>query len=176
MKGLRLVTPDRKYKEEYLSFIRECAEDIKANEMCHYIPLSDESSFLDDINSLINTEKGIGLPSGWVSASTYWLMNEDNKLLGVINIRHDLTDSLRFRGGHIAYYVHQLERRKGYATKMLSLGLEKCRDMGIEQVLITCAKKNIGSAKTIINNGGVLHSEDIEGGEEFQRYWIELNK
>ena len=55
--------------------------------MCHYIPLSDESSFLGDINSLINTEKGIGLPSGWVSASTYWLMNEDNKLLGVINIR-----------------------------------------------------------------------------------------
>jgi len=39
--------------------------------------------------------------------------------------------------------------------------------------MITCAKGNTGSAKTIKNNGGILHSEDIEDGESFQRYWID---
>jgi predicted acetyltransferase len=171
MEGLRLVIPDSKYQKEYISFVNECAEDIKACRMDIFITLSDESSFIDDVNSLVKKGEGIGLPNGWVPASTYWLMTEDNnRILGALNIRHKLTDYLLFRGGHIAYYIHQYERRKGYATKMLGLGLKKCRDLGIERVLITCAKKNVGSAKTIINNDGVLHSEDIEEGEEFQRY------
>jgi predicted acetyltransferase len=177
MEELRLVTPDSKYLKQYIDFISECAEDIYKCGMYHYMPLSNESSFLDDINGLIDKSKGIGLPVGWVPASTYWLTTEDeNRILGAINIRHDLTDYLRFRGGHIAYYVHHNERRKGYSTKMLGLGLEVCRDMNIERVLITCAKENVGSSKTIVNNGGILHSEDVDGEEQFQRYWIELDR
>ena len=177
MEELRLVIPDSKYVKQYIDFISECAEDIYKCGMYHYMPLSNESSFLDDINGLIDKSKGIGLPVGWVPASTYWLIDEDeNRILGAINIRHDLTDYLRFRGGHIAYYVHQNERRKGYSTKMLGLGLEVCRDMNIERVLITCAKDNVGSSKTIVNNGGILHSEDVDGEEQFQRYWIELDR
>lgn len=57
---------------------------------------------------------------------------------------------------------------------MLSLALDKGRELGIERVMITCAKDNIGSMKTILNNGGIFHSEGIEDGEVFQRYWIEL--
>lgn len=176
MQGLKLVKPDGKYRKEYLSFVAECAEDIKACGMDHFMPLSSESSFLDDVNNLLNIEKGIGLPSGWVPASTYWLMDDcSSKIYGAINIRHRLTEYLRFRGGHVAYYVHRLERKKGYATKMLGLGLEKCRELGIDKVLITCAKKNAASARTIVNNGGVLDSEDTEGGEVFQRYWIDID-
>ncbi len=175
MGEVRLVAPDTGYRKEYVSFINECAEDIKKCGMDHYLPLSDASSFFDDINGIVNAGKGIGLPKGWVAASTYWLMTgEADLILGAINIRHRLTEHLLFRGGHIAYYINPQFRRKGYASKMLHLGLEKCRDLDIERVLITCAKKNTGSAKTILNNGGVLHSEDIEAGEEFQRYWIEL--
>jgi predicted acetyltransferase len=177
MKGLSLVAPESKYEKEYIRFVGECADDIKKCEMDHFIPLSTSGSFKADINHLQDSSKGIGLPDGWVPASTYWLMTENyDQILGAINIRHKLTDNLLFRGGHIAYYVHQSERQKGYAKRMLSLGLEKCRDMGIERVLITCAKDNIASAKTIMNNGGVLHSEDIQDGEQFQRYWIELGK
>ena len=168
---------DVKYQNQYLDFIKECAEDIQRAGMYHYIPLSDESSFLKDINVLIKKAQGIGLPAGWVSTSTYWLMNEDySRMLGAVNIRHGLTDYLRFRGGHIAYFIHPLERKKGYATQMLSLGLDKCRELGIEQVLITCSKSNIASARTITNNGGVLHSEDFDGEEQFQRYWIDLEQ
>ena len=57
---------------------------------------------------------------------------------------------------------------------MLRLALEKCKEMNIYRVMITCAKNNMGSAKVIRNNGEEFHSEDIEDEELFERYWIDL--
>jgi predicted acetyltransferase len=58
---------------------------------------------------------------------------------------------------------------------MLSLALDKCKEMGLKKVLITCDQDNQGSARTIINNGGVLENEVIEdNGNIVQRYRIEL--
>ena len=57
---------------------------------------------------------------------------------------------------------------------MIALALEECRKLGIDKVLMCCNKDNIGSAKSIINNGGVLENEVEEDGHWEQRYWIEL--
>lgn len=108
-------------------------------------------------------------------SDTFFLVNEHSRLLGAISIRHCLNEQLLRLGGHIGYGIRPTERRKGYATAMLKLALEKCRDMGIKQVLITCDKDNVGSAKTIIANNGVLENELIEeNGNIVQRYWIIL--
>ena len=112
---------------------------------------------------------------GLVKASVYFGI-ADGKIVGTIQIRHALNDALMKSGGHIGYGVRPSERRKGYATRMLALALEKCREMGIERVLITCWKDNIASAKTIVKGGGVLENEVVdENGESMQRYWIDLN-
>jgi len=77
--------------------------------------------------------------------------------------------------GHIGYGVRPSERRKGYATQMLALALEKCRTLNIEKVLVSCDKDNIGSAKTIMKNGGTLFNEYTEDdGNITQQYWITL--
>ena len=40
---------------------------------------------------------------------------------------------------------------------------------------ITCHKNNVGSRKSIMNNGGVLENEVIdEDGLLLQRFWIDL--
>ena len=65
-------------------------------------------------------------------------------------------------------------RLKGYATEMLKLALQKAKEMNLTRVLLVCDKSNVGSAKTIIKNGGILDSEDMAGGVEIQRYWIDL--
>ena len=57
---------------------------------------------------------------------------------------------------------------------MIALALEECKKLGINRVLMTCDKNNIGSAKSIINNGGVLENEVEEDGHIEQRYWIQL--
>lgn len=101
----------------------------------------------------------------------------DNKVIGTIQIRHKLNESLLKNGGHIGDGVRPSERRKGYATEMIRLALEECKKIGIDRVLMVCYKDNIGSRKSIINNGGVLENElPAEDGKIDQRYWISLKK
>jgi len=57
---------------------------------------------------------------------------------------------------------------------MIALALEECKKLGIEKVLMTCDKNNIGSVKSIVRNGGVLENEIEDDGHIEQRYWIQL--
>ncbi len=112
--------------------------------------------------------------TGWVNCSTYFAFVGD-KIVGMIQIRHTLNEILIKSGGHIGYGVRPSERRKGYAAQMLKLALNKCREFGIEKALVTCDKDNIGSARTILKNGGVLENEFTnDDGVIEQRYWITL--
>lgn len=108
-----------------------------------------------------------------VPDSTFFCLDEErNIFVGAVNIRHYLDKSLLLNGGHIGDGVRPSERRKGIATQMIHLALLECKRFGIESVLMVCDKKNIGSAKSIIKNGGVLENEiDVDGVIE-QRYWI----
>ena len=67
------------------------------------------------------------------------------------------------------------ERNKGYGKKLLALGLKKCKELGIDRVLVTCKDTNVASRKCILANGGQY--EDTRRIEEddlnLERYWIE---
>lgn len=111
-----------------------------------------------------------------VPSTTLFLLDIDrNRLIGAVNIRHYLNEHLLFDGGHIGDGVRPSERRKGYATEMIRLAVIECKKLGINRILITCDKDNIGSAKSIIRNGGILENEVVdEDNEIVQRYWIEV--
>lgn len=112
---------------------------------------------------------------GLVPDSTCFCLDEDRDMfVGAVNIRHYLNDRLLLDGGHIGDGVRPSQRRKGVATAMIGLALEECRALGIEKVLMVCDKDNIGSAKSIQKNGGVLENEVEVDGEMQQRYWIDL--
>ena len=112
---------------------------------------------------------------GFVPTSTFFCLDEErNIMVGAVNIRHYLNESLLLNGGHIGDGVRPSERRKGVATAMIGLALEECKKLGMKKVLMVCNKENIGSAKSIINNGGILENEvDVDGTVE-QRYWITI--
>lgn len=62
---------------------------------------------------------------------------------------------------------------------MLKSVLDKCREFGINKVLLTCDKENIASSKTIIHNGGIIENEvkdevNLTKSEVIQRYWISI--
>lgn len=114
---------------------------------------------------------------GFVPHTVYFLLDNDrNIFLGAIDIRHCLGQHNSITGGHIGDGIRPSERNKGYATAMIGLALEKCREMGLNKVLMTCDKTNVASARTIIKNGGVFESEVEEDGEIEQRYWITLKE
>lgn len=114
---------------------------------------------------------------GLVPDSTFFCLDEERDIfVGAVNIRHYLNESLLLNGGHIGDGVRPSERRKGVATQMIGLALEECRKLGIDRVLMVCDKENIGSAKSIRNNGGILENEVIVDGVAEQRYWINLTE
>jgi predicted acetyltransferase len=118
------------------------------------------------------------VPEGRVPATQLiFVREEDNKIVGMIDIRHRLNEYLEKYGGHIGYSIVPDERRKGYATQMLKMALPVCRELGIEKVLITCIRGNEGSKRTILNNGGVYESKVYEPDEkvELEKYWINLD-
>lgn len=111
--------------------------------------------------------------NGLVPDTTYFCLDADrNIFVGAVNIRHYLTEKLKFSGGHIGDGIRPSERRKGYGSAMIGLALEEAKKMGINRVLMCCDKKNIASAKSIINNGGILENEVDIDGTIIQRYWI----
>ena len=57
----------------------------------------------------------------------------DQKIIGMIDIRHNLeNDFWAEYGGHLGYSVRPSERRKGYATEIMKMGLEYAKSLGIE--------------------------------------------
>jgi predicted acetyltransferase len=171
--GIYLTRPTMELKSEYLSFYQEWKES--GEDFIPWVISKDPSNFQEMIQFLLDSEKGKNLPENWVPDSTYWLVNENKKVIGAVNIRHRLTDKLFNCGGHIGYGIRPSERRKGYATRLLYLSLEKSKELGLQKVLVVCDKNNIGSEKTILNNGGVPDSDYIEkDGNIVKRFWIEL--
>ena len=175
MNNVRLVKPQMEFEDEYLSFYQEWKQS--GEDMVPWVISKDPSDFQGMLNSLSDNEQGKGLPEGWVPDSTFWLVNQDNKVLGAANIRHRLTEHLNHAGGHIGYGIRPTERQKGYATILLELALNEARKLGIYDVLVVCDAVNVASEKIIIKNGGIPDEDFIEDdGNVIKRYWINTSE
>lgn len=119
-------------------------------------------------------------PNNRCPGFTYFLIREeDDKIVGMINIRYNLNDALLHHGGHIGYGIRPTERKKGYNKINLYLGLIKCKEIGLEKVLLTASDNNPASYKTILSLGGILENKICDDEEEnamIGRYWIDVNK
>lgn len=96
----------------------------------------------------------------------------DNKIVGMVNVRHKINESLKLHGGHIGDSVRKSERGKGYATEQIGLALKFCKELGINKVLITCDCKNVASSKSIMKNNGIKENEVYVDGITYERFWV----
>ena len=170
--NFKLVEPTLEMEKEYNNYISEWE---KSGE--EIVPYASRRS-IGEYGKLITCWKdqttSKSYEEGLVPASLYFLIDENMRIYGALHIRHELNDYLLNYGGHIGYGIRPCERKNGYATKMLSLSLSIVKGLGIKKALVTCDKNNIASAKTIIDNNGMLENEVIESERVTQRYWIKI--
>ncbi|AIY75316.1 TPA: GNAT family N-acetyltransferase [Bacillus tropicus] len=171
--NVSLLTPTTDLQDEYLDFYNEWKDSGET--MIPWVISKDPSNFPAMVQELLDAHNGVNLPQSWVPDSTYWLVTDNNRIVGTVNIRHSLTEHLFNAGGHIGYGIRPSERRKGYATKLLELSLEKTKKLNITRALVVCDEVNTASEKTILHNGGVRDDDFIEAdGNVVRRFWIEL--
>ena len=170
---IRLELPDKSHEQQVMSFRDDFlnnGDSLNGTAGLRGFDSYDEWLVDIDLNSCEET-----VEEGLVPATNYLaIREEDSKLVGIIEVRHRLSDYLLQFGGHVAYCVLKSERQKGYAKMMVKMAIEEAKDIGLDRLLVCCYKDNIASAKTILANGGVLENEVIEDGDLVQRYWIEV--
>ena len=171
---MKLIDPSVELESKYGAMIKDW--ESTGEQLVPFVLRYDYSDFQAFITQMENETKGLFYQHEHVMVphSTYWLMDEDQNIVGVSNLRHKLNEALRKVGGHIGYGIAPSHRRKGYATLILELSLLKAGDMGIGDVLVTCHKDNIGSAKSILKNGGILEQELELDGKAIENYWIRI--
>lgn len=172
--ALKLMKGSLQYKNQIIEMIKEW-KSYNDTHNANTSPWAIFKNDYDDFEYYLNNLEISTTDDGFVPDSTFFCLDEDrDTMVGAVNIRHYLNEYLLKYGGHIGDGIRPSERRKGYATKMISLALEECKKLGMDKVLLVCDKDNIGSVKSIINNGGVLENEALKEGKLIQRYWIML--
>ncbi len=174
---LKLVFPTEEYKKQVQEYLQEHFDnhEYELNGDGGLDTIKNFDKWLEKIKNDVS-EKTV--EKGRVPATLFLAVRKsDNKVVGMLQIRHYLNESLLKNGGHIGDGVRPSQRRKGYATQMIRLALEECKKLGIQRVLMVCYKDNIGSRKSILRNGGILENElPAENNRIDQRYWISLKK
>ena len=100
---------------------------------------------------------------GRCQSKTFLLIRKnDNKLIGMINVRWNLTEEMKRFGGNIGYGIRPTERRNGYNKINLYLGLLEAKKIGLDKVVLDCETSNIASSKTMTFLGGVLDRTEID--------------
>jgi predicted acetyltransferase len=164
-----LVALTEELRAEFLTMAEEY---LAAGEDRYKAASEDFSAYLRRLSDAL---RGINLPPGTVPYSAFWLV-AGRRLLGRSTVRHHLTSALECEGGHVGYDIRPSQRGKGYGTLLLKLTLGEARRLGLRRVYLTCDTDNLGSAKVIEENGGVLRDTAISqmSGKQISRYWIEL--
>ena len=169
---ITLKRPTKEYESEALAFKQEFIENgettINGSELLDQMDSYDEwlKSVTDNISpDTVNSE--------WVVTDTYFAFDEDDNIVGIIDLRHELNDFLK-DFGNSGYSVRPSQRRKGYATEMLKLIIERARQIGMDKLQLSVETSNEASVKTITKNGGKYERNFTYEGEEAAVYMIVL--
>jgi predicted acetyltransferase len=126
------------------------------------------------LSALDLAKVGIGLKPGYVPSETYFVCINKNLIVGRIDLRKDLNESLMIEGGHIGYEIRPSERQKGIGKSavkaFLGSGLVE-----LPRVLITCFEHNIASEKIALSVGGTYEDTRTSPrtGERTKRFWVD---
>lgn len=169
---IRLVRPTLEHKEKALAYRQEHFDHGES--IINGSELLDKTECYEEwLQSIKNNECSETVNPDWVVTDTFFAVDEQDEIVGIIDLRHTLNDFLK-DFGNSGYSVRPSQRKKGYATQMLKLILEVAREAGLTELHLSVEKDNIPSIKTIVKNGGVYERSFEFESELADIYRIEL--
>lgn len=181
METFYLETPSLDRKNEIIDYINEFVEhksDINGTGSLDQI--LDGYTFEQALESCLNMQyEEYAKKFGRCPGKTFLLIRKnDNKIIGTINVRWNLTEKVKQFGGNIGYGIRPTERRKGYNKMNLYLGLIEAKKIGLDKVMLDCDVENLGSSKTMEALGGKLERTEIDpyDGILTSVYWINVDE
>ena len=169
---IRFIRPTSEHKDEALAFKQEFLDNgehtINGSEL-----LDQMDSYEDWLKSVTDNISEETVNPEWVVTDTFFVLDEKDSIIGIIDFRHELNGFL-VDFGNTGYSVRPSERRKGYATEMLHQLLDVARSSGLASLQLSVERSNEPSVKTIVKNGGVYERSFEFQGEEADVYRIKL--
>lgn len=161
---------------EYVLGYKDYCKELYDNNVAYFRPTKPDSI---DENWFLRTKdwydkKENGLIEGQPVSFHYWAM-DDEKFIGEFQLRTEFSEKVLNDIGSIGYAVRVSERRKGYGTEILRLGLKIAKENGMEKVLLNINENNVASIRLCEKFGGVFEDNiKTEENEILRRYWINL--
>ena len=181
MERFYLETPSLERKNEIIDYINEFVEynsDINGSGSLDNILYG--YTFEQSLEKCLNMQyEEYAKNLGRCQSKTFLLIRKnDNKIIGTINVRWNLTEEMKQFGGNIGYGIRPTERRKGYNKINLYLGLIEAKKIGLNKVMLDCDAENLGSSKTMEALGGKLERTEIDpyDGILTSVYWINVDE
>lgn len=169
---IRLVRPTLEYKEKALAYRKEHFDH--GENIINGSELLDKTECYEEwLQSIKNNENPETVSPAWVVTDTFLAVDDEDAIIGIIDLRHTLNDFLK-DFGNSGYSVRPSQRQNGYATEMLRQVLDIARRAGLTELHLSVEKVNLPSVKTIIKNGGVYERSFEFEGELADIYRIEL--
>ena len=167
---ITLRRPVKEYETEAIAFKQEFIDNGETT--INGSELFDQMDSYDDwLKSVQDNASSDTVNPSWVVTDTYFAFDENDRIIGIIDLRHELNDFLK-DFGNSGYSVRPTERRKGYAMQMLKLILERAHQIGMEKIQLSVERSNEASVKTILKNGGKYERSFTFEGEEADVYMI----
>lgn len=152
----RHVEPDMSYKVKAIDFVEEFEKNNSKIHGGGYIAKYLKNSTYEEWLKYLKQQRQIKSDETRVPDETYFLVDEDDNIIGIINIRLGLNDMLRDLGGHIGFSIRPSQRGKGFNKINLFLGLKRLHEIGEKEALLDCEIDNKSSSGTMKALGGKL--------------------
>ena len=168
------VEPNIEYEEDAINYIKETIDSGSAVNGSGGL-----DKYLDDYEGWLIYRikcKEIESSEDKVPGGQYFMINEENEIVGMCNIRYCLNEKLKKEGGHIGYSIRPSKRGNGYNKINLYLALKVCKEKGIKKAVLTADVNNPASWKTMEALGGELDEIFIDDeGKKEKRYIIDVD-